>query len=125
MTALYHLEQTELAQVWRGGTALRSSPVTLERSVSVFYGVKDTMSCWVAKRGHQEDIVSFAGAMGWVAKRGYRPIVPVMRRGSTWGRERSDQGTQVVTRRWCDGWCGKRSSGPTSFVTTMTNECTK
>ena len=125
MTALYHLEQTELAQVWRGGTAPAEQPRDTGAKRKCLYGVKDTMSFWVAKRGHQEDIVSFAGAMGWVAKRGYRPIVPVMRRGSTWGRERSDQGTQVVTRRWCDGWCGKRSSGPTSFVTTMTNECTK
>ena len=70
VTALYHLEQTELAQVWRGGTALRSSPVTLERSESVFDGVKDTMSCRVAKRGYRGDIVSFAGAMGWAAKQG-------------------------------------------------------
>lgn len=26
MTALYHLEQTELAQVWRGGTAPAEQP---------------------------------------------------------------------------------------------------
>lgn len=37
------------------------------------YGVKDTMSFWVAKRGYQEDIVSFAGAMGWAAKQGPDP----------------------------------------------------
>lgn len=40
MTALYHFEQTELAQVWRGGTAPAEQPVTLERSESVFTGLK-------------------------------------------------------------------------------------
>ena len=98
MTALYHLEQTELAQVWRGGTALRSSPVTLERSGSVFTGLKTE-----------------AGQ-------------PLYQRSSTWGRERSDPGTQVVMR-WHDramGWAAKPGPDPSfwrcSVVTKRGNE---
>lgn len=73
MTAWYHLEQTELAQVWRGGTAPAEQPRDTGAKRKCLYGVKDTMSFWVAKRGHQEDIVSFAGAMGWAAKQGPDP----------------------------------------------------
>ena len=71
MTALYHLEQTELAQVWRGGTAPAEQPRDTGTKCKCLYGVKDTMSFWVAK--YQEDIVSFAGAMGWAAKQGPDP----------------------------------------------------
>lgn len=98
MTALYHLEQTELAQVWRGGAALRSSPVTLERSESVFTGLKTGV------------------------------VPPLYQRSSTWGRERSDPGTQVVVR-WYDramGWVAKQGTDPSfwrcSVVTKRGNE---
>lgn len=73
MTAWYHLEQTELAQVWRGGTAPAEQPRDTGTKCKCLYGVKDTMSCRVAKRGYQEDIVSFTGAMGWAAKQGPDP----------------------------------------------------
>lgn len=59
------------------------------------YGVKDTMSCRVAKRGNREDRGSFAGAMGWAAKQGPDPLIwrcsGVARRGS----ECSEQGPRL------------------------------
>ena len=62
MTTLYHLEQTELAQVWRGGTAPAEQPRDTGTKCKCLYGVKD--------RG------------------GTTPV----QRSSTWGRERSDPG---------------------------------
>lgn len=53
MTALYHLEQTELAQVWRGGTAPAEQPRDTGTKCKCLYGVKDTMSYRVAKRGYR------------------------------------------------------------------------
>ncbi len=41
MTALYHLEQTELAQVWRGGTAPAEQPRDTGTKCKCLYGVKD------------------------------------------------------------------------------------
>lgn len=41
MTALYHLEQTELAQVWRGGTAPAEQPRDAGTKWKCLYGVKD------------------------------------------------------------------------------------
>lgn len=60
MTALYHLEQTELAQVWRGGTAPAEQPRDTGAKRKCLYGVKD--------RG------------------GTTPV----QRSSTWGSERSE-----------------------------------
>ena len=73
MTAWYHLEQTELAQVWRGGTSPAEQPRDTGAKRKCLYGVKDTMSFRVAKRGYREYIVSFAGAMWWAAKQGPDP----------------------------------------------------
>lgn len=98
MTALYHLEQTERAQVWRGGTAPAEQPRDTGTKWKCLYGVKD--------RG------------------GTTPV----QRSSTWGRERSDPGTQVVVR-WCDramGWAAKQGPDPSfwrcSVVTKRGNE---
>ena len=41
MTALYHLEQTELVQVWRGGTAPAEQPRDTGTKWKCLYGVKD------------------------------------------------------------------------------------
>lgn len=72
--------------------------MTLERSVSVFTGLKTGV------------------------------VPPLYQRSSTWGRERSDPGTQVVMR-WHDramGWAAKSGPDPSfwrcSVVTKMGNE---
>ncbi len=50
------------------------------------YGVKDSMSCRVVKRGNREDIVSFAGGDGVGREAGSQLNVPAMQWGCKKGR---------------------------------------